>query len=210
MLLLLRSAPSGVAAASLGINLGLSGIAGPVASLGLSLDLTPPNSVELNVTATPDIHFGISAISSGFLSRTASVDITHGLTAAAAFIDTPTVGIVFGLSGTVGSFLQNSATFAITFGVTGQVSAAPTAVLNTVLGLSGAPIISGGTITPTASVAMALGIATPTAVFAANGACSINFTLTATGLQLGRAANLPTGPYISGIGVWDITIRTYA
>jgi len=211
MLLLLRSPPSGVAAANLGINLGLSGIAGPLASLGLTLGLTPPESVELNITGASDIHFGISAISTGFVSRTATVDILTGLSASGSFSASPTLGIALGLSGTVGSFLQNSATLGILCGITGQVTALPTAVLGTILGLSAFPTgISGGTVTPSATVGIALGVNTASAVFAEDGTLFLSLDLTASGTQFGQAANLPTVPYISGIGPWDITIRTYA
>jgi len=210
MLLLLKSPPSGVAAANLGITLGLSGIAGPLASLGLVLDLTPPNAVEVNISAGLDLHFGVSAVSSGFLSRTASIDLVSGLSAVGGYTDNPTLGLALGLSGTVGSFLQNSATFAVTFGVTGQVTALPTASISTILGLSGAPIISGGTVTPSASVGLTFGVSAASAVFANNGTMAVSIKLTATGTQFGQAANLPTVPYLSGIGPWDITIRTYA
>lgn len=210
MLLLLRSPPSGVAAANLGINFGLSGIAGPLASLSLILDLAPPNAVEVNLSAGLDVHFGITAISSGFLSRTATVDASLGLSASPAFTASPSLGLTLGLSGTVGSFLQNSATLAVICGVTGQVTALPAATLGTILGISGLPIISGGTLTPSASLGTMLGLSIGQAVFASNGSMSVSINLTATGTQFGQAANLPQVPYISGLGPWDVTIRTYA
>lgn len=151
MLLLFKAAPAGVAAATLGIGFGLSGIAGTQASLGVVVGLTPPESIELNVFVTPDIHFGLSAISLGFLTRTASLSTVLDLAPQGGFGSSPTLGILMGLSGTMGSFLQGTATPAITMGLTANLATQATATLRTNLSIAGSPTISGGTISTAAT-----------------------------------------------------------
>src|SRR6184192_1440864 len=100
MLLLLKSVVSGAAAASLGITLGLSGVAGTSATLDLHADLTPPESIELNIFVTPDIRLGLRGISSGFVSNTATLTTSTNLQALGGFTATPTLALLMGLSGT--------------------------------------------------------------------------------------------------------------
>lgn len=156
MLLLLKSPATGLAAATVGISLGLTAIAGTTASLGITLGLTPPESVELNVFVTPDIRIGLTAISSGFLTRTATLTTNLDLPASGGFGASPVMDIHMGLSGTVGLFLQAAATPAITLGLTGAGVVPGRASLSTVLGLSGAPDVSGGTVNPSASLSHTL------------------------------------------------------
>jgi hypothetical protein len=151
MLLLLKGAQSGIAAATLGIGFGLSGIAGTTASLGVVIGLTPPEAVEANIFVTPDIHFGLSAISTGFLTRTASLSTTLDLAPRGGFGASPTLGILMGLSGTVGTFLQSTAIPGITMGLTASLASPATASLSTVFTIAGSPTISGGTVSTAAT-----------------------------------------------------------
>lgn len=151
MLLLLKAAPSGVAAATLGLGFGLSGIAGTQASLGVVIGLSAPTSVEVNVFGIPDIHFGLTGISVGFLTRTASLSTVMDLTPQGGFGSSPTLSILMGLSGTVGTFLQATATPAITMGLTANLASPSSATLSTVFTIAGSPTISGGTISTAAT-----------------------------------------------------------
>ena len=209
MLLLLRGAISAAPAATLGITFGLSGVSGPTASVGIALGLTPPNEFELNVVATSDIHFGLTGISSGFLSRSAVLDTRMDISATPSFTDVVSVPLVFGLSGTVGSFLQNSATLGINFDISGQIGALPVATLTTVLGISGAPTISGGTVSTASTLGINFGLSLTAPVLLSTGTVDLKFSVQAVPTQYGQAANLPRVPYISGVGAWDITVRTY-
>jgi hypothetical protein len=151
MLLLLKAAPTGVAAATLGLGFGLSGIAGTQASLGVVIGLSAPNSVEVNVFGIQDIHFGLNAISVGFLTRNANLSTALDLTPEGGFGASPTIGILMGLSGTVGTFLQGTATPAITMGLTANLASPSSASLTTVFTIAGSPTISGGTISTAAT-----------------------------------------------------------
>lgn len=180
MLLLLRSVASGAAAASLGITLGLSAVAGTTATLNVTLGLTPPESIELNVFATPDIHFGLSGISSGFVSNSAILDTHLNLPAMGGFTASPTLGILIGLSGTVGGTLQGNASADIHCGLTGSLQVVPGATQTIVCGLAGTPTVSGGTLTPTANVDLIFTLAgQPVSLSAA--LCDLKLDLAAAG-----------------------------
>jgi len=180
MLLLLKSAASGVAAASLGISLGLSGIAGTTATLDIHAGLTPPESVELNIFGTPDVHFGLSGISSGFVSNSATLDSNLSLNAFGGFGSSPTLSLLLGLSGTVGGTLQGNAVAGILHGLTGALSVLPSATETILCGLTGTPTLSGGTLTPTGSVAITLTLSGQ-AVATATAVCGTQLNLSATG-----------------------------
>jgi hypothetical protein len=160
MLLLLKTAAGGAVSANLGINFGLSSVSGPQASLGLLISLQSPTSVELQVTNTQDIHFGLTSISAGFLTRSATVDAHLDLGSTSGYAETSNLGITFGLSGTVGSTLQGIASPGISFGLTGSLQSIHSAALTTNLGIAGAATISGGTVNVAASIGLQLNLAT--------------------------------------------------
>lgn len=180
MLLLLKSVVSGAAAATLGLTLGLSGIAGTTATLTINAGLTPPESVELNVFATPDIHVGLSGISSGFVSNSAVLTTNLNLPALGGFTASPTLSLLLGLSGTVGGTLQGNASAGITCGLTGGLYALPSATETIVCGLTGIPTLSGGTLTPTASIPLTLSLSGQSVMIDA-AICGLVLNLTATG-----------------------------
>jgi len=179
MLLLLKSVVSGAAAASLGITLGLSGVAGTSATLDLHAGLTPPESVELNIFVTPDVHFGLSGISAGFVSNSATLNTLANLSGVGGFTATPTLALLMGLSGTVGGTLQGNASAGITCGLSGLLQVLPSAVQTILCGLTGIPTLSGGTLTPTASIPLTLSLAgQPVSV--AGAICDLTLDLTGT------------------------------
>ena len=194
MLLLLKSPASGAAAASLGLTLGLSAIAGTTANLGITLGLTPPESIELNVFVTPDIKFGVSAISSGFLTRSATLDTQLNLLPVGGYGASPTMTLLMGLSGTVGSFLQANATPGITCGLTANPASPGAATLDTVLTISGAPMVSGGTVTPTAVLTHTLGLS---AALTGLGFATTDILMDLTGTPIAKVPNLATNMRLS-------------
>jgi len=207
MLLLLRGA-SGTLSANLGINLGLSGIAGPTAQLGIVLDLGPPNSVELNIFGSLDLHFGVNAISSGFVSRTANVDCLLGLSGNGGFIETANLDIKTGLAGTVGSFLQGIANLSIVHGLAGTLVAQISVNHDIRLSIAGIASISGGTLTPTANVDLQMSL-NGAVINVITGVCDLHLGLQGNGTGYLVAAQFPDVPYLDGTGPWDITLNTY-
>lgn len=159
MLLLLKSPASGIAAATCSLSLGLSAVAGATATLSLIAGLTPPESVELNVFVTPTLNLGLTAIPVGFLTRSSTVSLQLPLAATGGFGSPVNLSLALGLSGTVGSFLQGTATETLVLGLTGAGANPGVATLSAQLGLIGAPTVSGGTLTPTASLPLTLSLA---------------------------------------------------
>lgn len=207
MLLLLRGA-SGPVGANVGINFGLNGIAGPTAQLGMSLDLGPPNSVELNIFSVLDLHFGVNAISAGFLSRTANLDAHLVLAGNAGFVEVANLDIHTGLAGTVGSFLQGIANLGITCGLAGALVAQVSVNHDIHLLIAGVASISGGTLTPFANLDLQLTL-NGAIVNAVTGICDLKLDLQGVGTGYLIAANFPNEPYIDGTGPWDISLNTY-
>lgn len=160
MLLLFKPAV-GSPAAAIGITCGLVAAGSlATAAIGISLTLNAPTSIELQVTAVPDIHFGLSGISIGFLTRTASVGMQLGIQAAGGFGGTASPSILMGLSGTVGSFFDGGAvTLGTVFGLSGATAPSVAASLPINFAIVGVPTITGGTVTPSASTGIVLGLA---------------------------------------------------
>lgn len=181
MLLLLKSPPSGIAAATCTLSLGLAALAGPQATLTLVAGLNAPNSVELNVFVTPDLTLGLTAIPVGFLTRTATADLQLPLSAQGGFGASATPSLNLGLSGTVGSFLQGTATETLVLGLTGAGSSPGSATLSAQLGLTGAPTVSGGTLTPTTSLPLTLSLS-GAPVMIAGSLLDLTLGLTGTGI----------------------------
>jgi len=175
--LLLKSGAGASPVANLGILFGLSGVPGIGATLDMRLELQPPNSVELQSTNTQDIHFGLTSIPLGFLSRSANVDSRLDLVAAGGFGEHATFAIQMGLAGSVGTSFTSSANLGIVMGLTGSLTGNLIAAPDIQLGLSGAPTISGGTLTPAANVGMTLGLTSTLPAFAAQANISLNFNL---------------------------------
>lgn len=181
MLLLFKAAPAGVAAGTLGITFGLSGIAGTTGTADIHFGLSPITSIELNVFGTADIHFGLSGIPLGFLTRAGTVDTQLNLAGFGGFGDTRTVGIVLGLSGTIGTTLQGNGVLGINLGLSANGIPSGAGVLRTILGLTGTPTISGGTITPTGSVGISMDlVAIP--VMVANALADLTLDLQGVGV----------------------------
>lgn len=158
MLLLLRSAVGGAVTANLGIAFGLAAVPGTTANLGIQMGLAAPTSVELNIFNTQDLHFGLTSIPVGFLTRSANVDAHLDLIATGGFGEHAAFGIQMGLAGTVGSSFTSAANLGIAMGLTGALASSNTAIQGLKLDLSGAPTISGGTLTPTANLGFTLGL----------------------------------------------------
>lgn len=161
MLLLLRTLATGVAAATLGIGLGLTASgSGTSATLGISLGLTPPEAVELQVTDVQGIQFGLVGIPLGFTVASATVKASCTLGGRGGFGASPTIPLNLGLSGTVGSFFDGgNTTLGIAHGLSApavQITAAAPAIS---LGLRGTPIISGGTISSAANLPLKFDLA---------------------------------------------------
>ena len=194
MLLLLRGVVSGATAATLGLSLGLSGVAGTTATLSTQVGLTQPTTVELNVFASPDIKIGLTGIPVGFLSRSATLDSQLGLAAVGGFGQIPTLTLTLGLSGTVGSFLQGLANPAITHGLSASGTISGASNLRTFLALSGSPTVSGGTVTPSASTGLQLSLA-GTAVLSTQSILDITHDLTGAGIT--KVPNLATDMRLS-------------
>lgn len=207
MLLLLRGV-SGQVGANLGIAFGLNGIAGPTAQLGVTLDLGPPTSVELNVFASLDVHFGINAISAGFLSRSANLTTLFGLGGNPGFVEIANLDIKTGLAGTVGSFLQGIANLGITCGLAGGLVAQISVNHDIKLSIAGIASIANGTLTPFANLDLSLTL-NGAVINAVTGACDLQLGLHGVGTGYLVAANFPNEPYIEGIGPWDLCLNTY-
>lgn len=186
MLLLLRSAPSGSPAANLGITLGLAGIAGPTAALAITLGLGAPNSVELNVFATPDVRFGLTGISTGFVTRSANVDLHTDLVAFGGFGEHANCDVLMGLTGTsaAGGFLQGTAALGTTLGLTGSVQIVGiTAAPDIHLSIAGLPTISGGTVSSAATLDTRLSL-NGAPVLTSIAAADIHLDMHGTGIAL--------------------------
>lgn len=181
MLLLLRTLATGAAAATLGIGLGLAAAgSGSSATLGISLGLTPPESIELQVTDLPGIQFGLTGIPLGFNVASATLHTGCGLTGRAGFGATPTIPLNLGLSGTVGSFFDGgNTTLAITQGLTAAAVQASSANPAISLGLRGTPIITGGTISTAANLPLLLNLAGNSTFLGTNGFLVTQMNLTA-------------------------------
>lgn len=177
--LLLKSSAGGSPVANLGITFGLSAISGVLANLDMHLDLLPPNAVELQVTNTQDIHFGLTSIPIGFLTRSANLDSTLGLIAVGGFAEHATLTIQMGLAGTVGTSFTSAANVGIVMGLTGSLASANTASPDIKLGLSGAPTISGGTLTPSANLGMNFGLTASQPGFVAQANLDVKLDLQA-------------------------------
>lgn len=183
MLLIFKQAASGVAAGTLGIAFGLSGVAGTTGKADIHLGLPDITSIEINVFGIADVHFGLVGIPIGFLTRTGTLDTRLDLMGFGGFGDTRALDIVFGLSGTVGSTLQGNGTLGINLGLSASLIPSGIGTLTTVLGLSGSPTISGGTITPTGSAGISLRL-TAIPVMAMNGLADISLDLDGLGTAL--------------------------
>jgi hypothetical protein len=178
MLLLLRSPPTGLAAASLGITLGLTATgSGTSATLGITLGLTPPESIEMQLTGVCGITFGLSGVPIGFQAGAATPGIVMGLAARGGFGGSPTIPINLGLSGTVGSFFDGIGTVTITHGLTAFPVIVAGASLGITLGLSGAPIISGGTISGAANLATNLDLTNTSHALGTSGLLALTLGL---------------------------------
>lgn len=182
MLLLFKPAVA-VTAANIGIVLGLAA-AGSVATanLGISIGLNAPTSIELMVSGTPDIHFGLTGISVGFLSGTANLSTALGITAGGGFGEHAAPDIKIGLAGTVGSFFDGGAVAtSITFGLSGSATPTAAAAIPVQLGLSGVANVSGGTVTPTSNIPLNFGLM-GAAGFVDRATADLVMTLNGTGV----------------------------
>lgn len=180
MLLLLKSPASAAAAATCSLGLGLSAVAGTTATLTLVAGLTPPESVELKVFVTPTLNLGLTAIPVGFLTRTAIASLQLSLAAAGGFGSPTNLSLLLGLSGTVGSTLQGTAIETLVLGLTSAGTNPAIGTLTAQLGLTGAPTISGGTVTPSASLPLVLSLA-GVPVMVSTAICDLTTTLTGDG-----------------------------
>jgi len=180
MLLLLKT-PITATAASLGIGFGLTAAgSGVTTTVGIQFGLTPPESIEFNITDLSSLRLGLSGIGQSFQARTAVPGITCGLTAIGGFGSSPTLPLTFGLSGTVGTVFQGHASLDITQGISGSLSALGSAVSTLQLTLNGTPIISGGVLSSAGILDTHLDVAT-TYTLGANAPVTLNFGLAATG-----------------------------
>jgi len=189
MLLLLRSPPTGLAAASVGLTLGLAASgSGTSASLGITLGLTPPESIEIQLIGLDTLTFGLTGIPVGFQSSTATFTSVCGLAARGGFGSTPTIPVNLGLSGTVGSFFDGIGTVTITHGLTGPAAILTGANVGLILGLAGSPIISGGTISSAANLATNLDLSS--ASHALGTTSLLAMTLGLTGSAFSETASI--------------------
>lgn len=196
MLLLFKPAVAATQA-NLGLNLGLSGTTGISATIGFTVDVVAPTSIELMVVDIQDIRIGLVGISSGFLSRTANLTLNADMTARGGYGANASLSTQYGLSGTVGSFFDGIGSLGITFGISGDGgSRASASSIGMVLGLAGAPTISGGTLNASANVST---------IFALSGAAgmteraSIAMHYEITGVGTGSVAPPPPSPTINHI-----------
>jgi len=158
MLLLLRSAASGLPAGNAGITLGTVGIAGPVGAASITFGVPAPTNLEINVFAAASLSVTAAGIPVGFVSGTATGDLHLSLIGFGGFGFVARGDITLGVAGTVGSTLQGIGNASTTLGGTGAPLATTTAGVSLFLNLSGAATISGGTLTPSATTAIQLSI----------------------------------------------------
>lgn len=181
MLLLFKPAVT-LPAASLGIVLGLSGAgSGVTATLTTNIGLTAPTSIELRVNVTPDIHLGLVGIPVGFKSGVANIPLQIGINSKGGFGEVATPAILMGLSGTVGSFFDGgNVTLGTALGLSGNAAPSVNATPTIKLGITGTPTVSDGTVTPTATTGIVLGV-TGSGFFANQAIADITFDLNGTG-----------------------------
>jgi len=156
MLLLFRGATG--TAATLGLSFGLTAVATATVTLGISIGLTPPTSVELNVSVTPAITIGLTGNNIPYSTSSASLVHTIGLTGRSGYAVATSFSTALDLSGTVGSFFDGSANLAHTLGLAGAGRAQSGAILGLVLGVSGLPEITGGTVSSAATPGIVLNL----------------------------------------------------
>lgn len=183
MLLLLRSPPTGLAAASLGIALGLTAAgSGVSANLGIAFTLVPPESIEIQLVGLNSVNFGLSGIPIGFQAGNATLGMVFGLGARGGFGASPSIPITMGLSGTVGSFFDGQGSVTITHGLTGAPVTLTAANVGMQLGLTGTPIISGGTISSAANLATTLGLTSASHSIGTTALLAMLFTLSGSAI----------------------------
>jgi len=160
MLLLLRGTPGTLTATIAGIGAVVasgSTVSATIAGMG-SVGL--PESIELMVFADIGGVGGVTAISQGFLTRTATVAGEGSVVAFGGYGATLNFSGIGGVTATVGSFFDGGA---VTLAGIGTVSGAgvftSAAFLAGFGSLSAIPVISGGTISSAATVA-GIGIVT--------------------------------------------------
>jgi len=158
MLLLLRSAASGLPAGNAGIQFGVNGIAGPVATAGISFGVPSPTSIEINVFANAGLQLEAIGIPVGFLSSSGNADLHLSAVGSGGYGFVANADIRFTVTGTVGSTLQGVGNANIALGGAGAAIATTTAGVSLFLNITGAATISGGTLTPSGSTKIALSL----------------------------------------------------